>query len=40
MPEEVILRFDEVYFEYRHKKLILNEVSFSVRKNSKITLMG
>ncbi len=40
MAEEVILRFDEVYFEYAHKKPLLDEVSFSVRKSSKITLMG
>ena len=38
--EEVVLRFDEVSFEYLHKKPIYNEASFSVRKNSKITLMG
>jgi len=37
---EVVLRFDEVSFEYLHKKPIYNEASFSVRKNSKITLMG
>ncbi|MFA6422349.1 MAG: ATP-binding cassette domain-containing protein [Candidatus Buchananbacteria bacterium] len=40
MAEEVILRFDEVYFEYAYKKPLLDEVSFSVRKGSKITLMG
>jgi ATP-binding cassette subfamily F protein 3 len=40
MAEEIILRFDEVYFEYQHKKPILDSASFSVRKNSKITLMG
>lgn len=40
MNEEVILRFDEVSFEYEHDKLILNEASFSVRKSAKITLMG
>ncbi|HAM88895.1 MAG: hypothetical protein US83_C0018G0004 [Candidatus Falkowbacteria bacterium GW2011_GWC2_38_22] len=40
MPEEVILRFDEVTFEYVHKKPIMDEVSFSVRTGSKITLMG
>jgi ATP-binding cassette subfamily F protein 3 len=40
MAEEVILRFDEVAFEYLHKKPILHEASFSVRKNAKITLMG
>lgn len=40
MAEEVILRFDEVNFEYAYKKPILDEASFSVRKGSKITLMG
>ena len=40
MAEEVILRFDEVTFEYLHKKPILHEASFSVRKSAKITLMG
>jgi len=40
MAENVILRFDEVTFEYEAKKPVLDEVSFSVRKGSKITLMG
>jgi len=40
MAEEVILRFDEVYFEYAYKKPILDEASFSVRRGAKITLMG
>jgi len=40
MAEEVILRFDEVSFEYQHDKPILDEASFSVRKSAKITLMG
>ncbi|MBI4779527.1 ABC-F family ATP-binding cassette domain-containing protein [Candidatus Falkowbacteria bacterium] len=40
MAEEVILRFDEVTFEYEHNKPILDEASFSVRKSAKITLMG
>jgi len=40
MAEEVILRFDEVTFEYQHEKPILEEASFSVRKSAKITLMG
>jgi ATPase subunit of ABC transporter with duplicated ATPase domains len=40
MAEEVILRFNEVSFEYLHKKPILDGASFSVRKGSKITLMG
>lgn len=38
--DEVILRFEEVAFEYEPNKPILDEVSFSVRKNSKITIMG
>lgn len=38
--EEVILRFDEVSFEYGHNKPILDEVSFTVRQGSKITIMG
>lgn len=37
---EVILRFNKVSFEYGHNKPILDEVDFSVRKGSKMTLMG
>lgn len=37
---EVVLRFDEVSFEYLHKKPIYDEAGFSVRNGSKITLMG
>ena len=40
MSNEVILRFDEVTFEYLHKKPILDEASFSVRNGAKVTLMG
>lgn len=40
MPENVILRFDNVTFEYEEKKPVLDEVCFSVRKGAKITLMG
>ncbi|MBU4421870.1 ATP-binding cassette domain-containing protein [Candidatus Parcubacteria bacterium] len=40
MTEEVILRFDETTFEYEHKKPIINEVGFGVRKGAKLTLMG
>jgi len=40
MTNEVILRFEDVVFEFLHKKPILNEASFSVRTGSKITLMG
>ena len=38
--EDVILRFAAVKFHYDEIKPILNDVSFSVRKNSKITIMG
>ncbi|MDP2705716.1 MAG: ABC-F family ATP-binding cassette domain-containing protein [bacterium] len=37
---EVILRFKDVSFRYEALKPILEEVSFSVRRNSKITIMG
>lgn len=40
MAEEVVLRFNEVDFEYVHKKPILKEASFSLRQGAKITLMG
>lgn len=40
MNQEVVLRFDEVTFEYQAKKPLLEEASFSVRKGSKTTLMG
>jgi ATP-binding cassette subfamily F protein 3 len=38
--DEVILRFEDLSFEYEQNRPILDEVSFSVRKNSKITIMG
>ncbi|MCR4283961.1 MAG: ATP-binding cassette domain-containing protein [Parcubacteria group bacterium] len=37
---EVIIRFDDVSFEYGHNNPILDEVSFPIRRGSKITLMG
>lgn len=40
MAEEVILRFDEVKFEYLPKRPILDEACFNVRRGAKITLMG
>jgi ATPase subunit of ABC transporter with duplicated ATPase domains len=40
MSENVILRFDNVTFEYEERKPVLDEVCFSVRKGAKITLMG
>ncbi len=38
--DEVILRFEEASFEHGHNKPILDEVSFSVRRGTKFTLMG
>jgi len=40
MQEDVILRFDNVTFEYAENKPVLDEVSFGVRKSAKVTLMG
>lgn len=40
MAEEVVLRFNDVSFEYIHKKLLLNEVHFVAHKGTKLTLMG
>lgn len=37
---EVILRFEEVSFNFGHNHPILTEADFSVRRGSKITLMG
>ena len=36
----VIVRFDQVTFDYHGHKLILDEADFSVRENAKITIMG
>ncbi|MFA6536232.1 MAG: ABC-F family ATP-binding cassette domain-containing protein [Candidatus Paceibacterota bacterium] len=38
--DEVIFRFEDVSFEYGHNKPILDEVNCSVRRGSKITIMG
>jgi len=40
MSDEVVLRFDEVTFEYLYKKPLLQDASFSMRKGAKVTLMG
>ncbi len=40
MSNEVIVRFEDVSFEHSVNKPILDEVSFTVRRGSKITLMG
>jgi ATPase subunit of ABC transporter with duplicated ATPase domains len=37
---DVIIRFDKVFFEFGHNKPILDDVSFTVRRGSKITIMG
>ncbi|MBM3257507.1 MAG: ABC-F family ATP-binding cassette domain-containing protein [Candidatus Liptonbacteria bacterium] len=38
--DEVVIRFNKVSFEYGHSKPILHEADFSVRRGSKVTLMG
>ncbi|HMN19135.1 MAG TPA: ATP-binding cassette domain-containing protein [Candidatus Moranbacteria bacterium] len=38
--DNVAVRFSEVSFEYGREKPILDEVSFSLRRGTKITLMG
>ncbi|MSR76172.1 MAG: ABC-F family ATP-binding cassette domain-containing protein [Candidatus Ryanbacteria bacterium] len=38
--DEVIVRFEDVSFEYGHKYPIITGVSFPVRRGAKITLMG
>ena len=40
MSNEIVLKFDQVSFQYGPNKPILNEVSFSVRQGMKIALMG
>ncbi len=37
---EVLIRFENVSFEYGHNKQILEEASFSVRRGMKVTIMG
>jgi ATP-binding cassette subfamily F protein 3 len=37
---EAILRFENTSFEYGHNKPILQEVNFSIRRGTKLTLMG
>lgn len=37
---EVVIRFDEVSFEYNANKPVLDEASFGIRRGSKITIMG
>ncbi len=37
---EVVIRFENVSFEYGHNKPILSEVDFSIRRGMKVTIMG
>ncbi len=39
-PQEAVLRFENVSFNYGHNYPILTEVDFSLRKGMKVTLMG
>lgn len=39
-PNETIVRFEDVAFQFDTNKIILDEASFSVRRGSKITIMG
>ncbi len=38
--DETVIGFDSVSFGFGHNKTILDEVSFSIRRGSKIALMG
>ena len=37
---EIVLKFEEVSFEFGHNKPILHEVDFTLRRGAKVTLMG
>jgi len=37
---EIVIRFEDVFFEYGPNKPIIEEVSFTVRRGSKVTVMG
>ena len=37
---DIVVRFEEVNFGYKHAKPLLEEVSFSVRRGTKATIMG
>lgn len=39
-PQEAVLRFEDVSFNYGHNYPILDEVNFTLRKGMKVTLMG
>ena len=37
---ETVIKFESVFFEYVHPKLILEDVTFNIRAGKKITIMG
>ena len=37
---ETVVRFNNVSFKFDNGRIILDEVDFSIRKGSKITIMG
>ncbi len=37
---DTVIRFDDVSFEWGHNKPILDEVSFNIRRGTKVTIMG
>src|SRR3989338_2753228 len=40
MANEVVIRFEKVSFEYGHNKPILDKVDFSIRRGTKVAIMG
>src|SRR3989338_6137873 len=40
MSDATIVRFENISYEYGPKRPILDDVSFPVRRNAKLTLMG
>jgi ATP-binding cassette subfamily F protein 3 len=38
-PTETVVKFESVFFEYVHPKLILEDVTFNIRAGKKITIM-
>lgn len=40
VPREAVVRFEDVSFGYGHNHPILREVSFAVKRGSKVTVMG
>jgi ATP-binding cassette subfamily F protein 3 len=38
--DNVVIRFNQVSFAYSDKKVILDEANFSIRRNTRVTIMG